>query len=155
MLFNTIDFVVFLPIIIFLYYLIPQKFRWIMLLAASYYFYMSWKVEYIFLIAFSTLVDYFTGILMEKSSTKKSRRLLLFLSLTTNLGLLFFFKYFNFAADNLNAIFGQIGIQKDVPLMNFLLPVGISFYTFQTLSYSIDVYYGRQNTCCYTQFTVF
>ncbi|WP_233244196.1 MBOAT family O-acyltransferase [Brumimicrobium oceani] len=105
---------------------------------------MSWKVEYIFLIAFSTLVDYTTGILMERSERKKTRQLLLFLSLSTNLGLLFFFKYFNFAVDNLNLVFDQIGIQQDIPLMNFLLPVGISFYTFQTLSYSIDVYFGRQ-----------
>lgn len=144
MLFNTIDFVIFLPIAIFLYYLTPQKYRWIMLLAASYYFYMSWKVEYIFLIAFSTLVDYFTGISMENSTTKRKKRLLLILSLTTNLGLLFFFKYFNFAASNLNEALDQISIKQNVPLMNFLLPVGISFYTFQTLSYSIDVYYGRQ-----------
>ncbi|RYM34143.1 MBOAT family protein [Brumimicrobium glaciale] len=144
MLFNTIDFVIFLPIAIFLYYLIPQKYRWIMLLTASYYFYMSWKVEYIFLIAFSTLIDYSTGILMEKSSTKRKRRLLLILSLTTNLGLLFFFKYFNFAANNLNEFLDQFSVKQNVPLMNFLLPVGISFYTFQTLSYSIDVYYGRQ-----------
>ena len=115
-----------------------------MLLMASYYFYMSWKVEYIFLIAFSTLIDYFAGLLMEKAPNKRYRRLLLILSLTTNLGLLFFFKYFNFAAGNLNLLFDQIGIQQDVPLMNFLLPVGISFYTFQTLSYTIDVYFGRQ-----------
>lgn len=144
MLFNSIVFVLFLPLVIILYYLIPHKYRWAMLLIASYYFYMSWKVEYIFLIIISTLVDYFCGIYMEKLPDKKSKLPLLILSLSANLGLLFFFKYFNFAAENLNLLFGQIGIQQDIPLMNFLLPVGISFYTFQTLSYTIDVYFGRQ-----------
>ncbi len=144
MLFNTIDYVIFLPVVIIVYYLIPHKFRWIFLLAASYYFYMSWKVEYIFLILFSTLIDYLCGIRMEKLPDKKSRLPWLILSLFTNLGLLFFFKYFNFASENLNLFFNKFGIPQELPLMKFLLPVGISFYTFQTLSYSIDVFYGRQ-----------
>jgi alginate O-acetyltransferase complex protein AlgI len=144
MLFNTLEFVLFLPLVIVLYYLIPFRFRWIMLLMASYYFYMSWKVEYIFLIIFSTLIDYYSGILMERSPDRRSRLPWLLLSLSSNLGLLFFFKYFNFASENLNLIFDEIGIEQNIPLMNFLLPVGISFYTFQTLSYSIDVYFGRQ-----------
>ena len=143
MLFNTIEFVLFLPIVIITYFLLPHKIRWILLLAASYFFYMSWKVEYIFLIVISTLIDYFSGIFMEKFPDKKSRLPFLILSLCANLGLLFFFKYFNFASENLNLLFDKIGVTKDIPLMNFLLPVGISFYTFQTLSYSIDVYYGR------------
>ena len=144
MLFNTIEFVFFLPVVIFLYFLIPQKFRWILLLAASYYFYMSWKVEYIFLIIASTLIDYVCGIIMEKRSDKKKKLPFLILSLFTNLGLLFFFKYFNFAAENLNLLFDTVELKNHIPLMKFLLPVGISFYTFQTLSYSIDVYFGRQ-----------
>ena len=144
MLFNTIEFVFFLPIVIILYYLVPHKFRWILLLTASYYFYMSWKAEYIFLIVFSTLVDYFSGLKMEKLPDRKARLPWLILSLVTNLGLLFSFKYFNFAADNLNSLFQTIGLSQEIPLVNFLLPVGISFYTFQTLSYSIDVYFGRQ-----------
>lgn len=144
MLFNTIDFVIFLPIVILIYYLIPHKFRWALLLAASYYFYMSWKVEYIFLIISSTLIDYFSGILMEKLPTKRSRIPLLLLSLITNLGLLFTFKYYDFAATNLNLFFEDFGISQELPLIQLLLPVGISFYTFQTLSYSIDVFFGRQ-----------
>ncbi len=144
MIFNSIEFVLFLPIVIILYYLTPAKFRWILLLSASYYFYMSWKVEYIFLIIFSTLVDYFSGILMERQQSRKKRLPFLILSLVTNLGLLFFFKYYNFGVENLNLLFDKIGISKDIPFMDFLLPVGISFYTFQTLSYSIDVYFGRQ-----------
>lgn len=144
MLFNTIEFVLFLPAIIIFYFLIPPKFRWILLLAASYYFYMSWKVEYIFLIVFSTLVDYSTGLLMERKKTKRGKLPLLIISLLTNLGLLFFFKYFNFASTNLNHLFQYIEVDYQTPIMQFLLPVGISFYTFQTLSYSIDVYFGRQ-----------
>ena len=144
MLFNTIDFVLFLPLVVFTYFLLPHKYRWMFLLAASYFFYMSWKVEYLFLIIISTLVDYFAGILMEKYPKKKAKLPLLILSLSTNLGLLFFFKYFNFTAENLNLLFEKVEIQHEIPLMNFLLPVGISFYTFQTLSYSIDVFFGRQ-----------
>jgi len=144
MLFNTIEFVLFLPIVIITYFLLPHKIRWILLLAASYFFYMSWKVEYIFLIVISTLIDYISGILMEKLPDKKSRLPFLILSLCSNLGLLFFFKYFNFASENLNWLFDKLEVSKDIPLMSFLLPVGISFYTFQTLSYSIDVFFGRQ-----------
>ena len=144
MLFNTIDYVIFLPIVIFTYFLLPHRFRWILLLAASYFFYMSWKVEYIFLIIASTLVDYVSGIMMEKRSSRRARLPFLLLSLATNLGLLFSFKYLNFATENLNLIFHKIGFTNEIPVVQLLLPVGISFYTFQTLSYSIDVYFGKQ-----------
>ena len=144
MLFNTIDFAIFLPVVVIIYYLLPHKFRWILLLAASYYFYMSWRVEYILLIVASTLVDYFSGIRMEKLPDKKSRLPWLILSLCVNLGLLFFFKYANFATGNLNLLFQKVGLSTEIPMMKLLLPVGISFYTFQTLSYSIEVYFGKQ-----------
>ena len=144
MLFNTIDFAIFLPLVVIFYYLIPHKFRWIFLLAASYFFYMSWRVEYILLIVASTLVDYFSGLRMERLPDRKARLPWLILSLGINLGLLFFFKYFNFATENLNSLFDKVGLNAEIPLMKLLLPVGISFYTFQTLSYSIEVYYGKQ-----------
>lgn len=144
MLFNSIEFVFFLPIVIIAYFLLPHKIRWVLLLAASYFFYMSWKVEYIFLIVLSTLIDYICGVLMEKRPDKKSRLPFLILSLCSNLGLLFFFKYFDFASENLNMLFDKLEIGRDIPLMELLLPVGISFYTFQTLSYSIDVFLGQQ-----------
>ncbi len=144
MLFNTIDFVFFLPIVIILYYALPHKYRWVLLLIASYYFYMCWKVEYIFLIIFSTLIDYFSGLQMGKKKDKKKRLPYLILSLLTNLGLLFTFKYFNFFSDSINFAFQKINLAYQIPLINVLLPVGISFYTFQTLSYSIDVYLGKQ-----------
>jgi D-alanyl-lipoteichoic acid acyltransferase DltB (MBOAT superfamily) len=143
-LFNTIEFAIFLPVVIIAYFMLPHKFRWILLLAASYYFYMSWKVEYIFLIVISTVIDYTAGLAMERFSTKRKRLPFLVLSLVTNLGLLFYFKYYNFATQNLNELFRQFALPADIPVMTLLLPVGISFYTFQTLSYSIDVYYGRQ-----------
>lgn len=114
-----------------------------MLLGASYYFYMCWRVEYIFLLLASTIVDYACGIQIEKQKLKRKRRHYLFLSLAVNLGLLFTFKYWNFFSGSLNAAFSNLALPVDLPLLNVLLPVGISFYTFQTLSYTIDVYFGR------------
>lgn len=142
MLFNSLDFLFFLPAVIVLYYIIPHKHRWIMLLGASYYFYMCWRVEYIFLIIASTMVDYWAGLKMSEKTTKAQRKPFLLVSLTVNLGLLFYFKYYGFFAFNLNEIFSHFNIISRVPYMNILLPVGISFYTFQTLSYSIDIYRG-------------
>ncbi|NOQ26091.1 MAG: MBOAT family protein [Bacteroidales bacterium] len=144
MLFNTIQFLIFLPVVIIFYYLLNPKYRWVLLLSASYYFYMCWKVEYVVLILASTLIDYFAGIQMEKQKTKIKKRFFLILSLLTNLGLLFSFKYFNFFTNNGNFIFENLNIAYQLPELKVLLPVGISFYTFQTLSYSVDVYHGRQ-----------
>lgn len=144
MLFNTIDFAIFLPVVIILYYSIPAKYRWILLLAASYYFYMSWKLEYIVLIIASTAVDYFSGIMIERMKTKQKKRPFLILSLISNLGLLFSFKYFNFFSRSVNEFFNYFSIAESIPMIHVLLPVGISFYTFQTMSYSIDVYLGKQ-----------
>jgi alginate O-acetyltransferase complex protein AlgI len=143
MLFNSIDFVFFLPIVVVLYYLTPQRFRWILLLAASYVFYMFWKVEYIVLILFSTLVDYLCGRAMASRPEKKQRRPFLVLSLFTNLGLLLTYKYGNFFTGNFNGLLSMMGVEQELPMLELLLPVGISFYTFQTLSYSIDVYKGE------------
>ena len=143
MLFNSLEFVFFLPVVVILYFLIPHKFRWILLLAASYYFYMSWKVEYIILIVASTLVDYISARQIERNEKRSVRRLFLVLSLITNLGLLFSFKYFNFFSGSLNLVFDKFNLFQHIPELNVLLPVGISFYTFQTLSYTIDVYFRR------------
>ncbi len=111
-----------------------------LLLVASYYFYMCWKAEYLLLILVSTSIDYFAAIQMSKQTVKSKRKLYLILSLFVNLGLLFGFKYFNFFNDSLRTIFDQFNVFYDVPSFKVLLPVGISFYTFQTLSYTIDVY---------------
>jgi alginate O-acetyltransferase complex protein AlgI len=144
MLFNSLEFLIFLPIVITFYFLISPKYRWALLLVASYYFYMCWDYKYIVLILTSTVIDYFSGIYMFKSSKRMVRKALLYLSLTANLGLLFFFKYFDFFGSNINYFFEQFNIFTQVPQYDYLLPVGISFYTFQTLSYTIDIYREKQ-----------
>ena len=143
MLFNSYQYLLFFPIVVMLYYAFPYKWRWALLLAASYYFYMCWRVEYIFLIITSTLVDYYAGIMMAKANSRSAKKRYLILSLVINLGLLFGFKYLDFFTASVNDVFDYFNIFQDIPLFNVLLPVGISFYTFQTLSYTIDVYRGR------------
>ena len=143
MLFNSFHFLMFFPIVVGLYYALPQKFRWILLLIASYYFYMSWKAEYIILIVASTLVDFGAGLAIENADSKKRKQLWLFLSLFVNLGLLFTFKYWDFFNDSIRDTLNLFSIQFDPSTLKLLLPVGISFYTFQTLSYTIDIYYDK------------
>jgi alginate O-acetyltransferase complex protein AlgI len=140
MLFNSVDFLVFFTLIVSAYFALPHRWRWLLLLVGSYYFYMCWKPAYIILIITSTLIDYFCGLGMGRTSRPGSRKLLLIVSLFTNLGLLFTFKYLNFFAYSFKHVLG-LGEQAK-PLLNVLLPVGISFYTFQTLSYTIDVFRG-------------
>lgn len=144
MLFNSLEFIIFFPIVVALYFAIPHRLRWVLLLAASYYFYMCWSYKYIVLIMFSTVIDYFAGIFMHNTDKKRFKKLFLFGSLITNLGLLFFFKYFNFFGESVNILFDKVNILQKVPLYDYLLPVGISFYTFQTLSYTIDIYRGER-----------
>lgn len=143
--FNSIEFLIFLPIVIVLYWLVPKKVRWVLLLLASYFFYMYWNPMLIVLILFTTLVSYSSGILMDKyKDNKKLKLTLMITTLVVCLGTLFFFKYFNFVAEsvtNLINVFSK-GDAKGVTL-SLILPVGISFYTFQTLSYVIDVYKGK------------
>ncbi len=142
MVFNSVEFLIFLPIVVLLYYVLPLRFRWMMLLAASYFFYMYWDAKLIVLIMFTTVVSYLSAIAMEKTESKAKKRLLLMLTLVASLGVLVFFKYYNFLASSVTdavSLFG--GGQFDLTL-NLILPVGISFYTFQTLSYVIDVYRG-------------
>jgi D-alanyl-lipoteichoic acid acyltransferase DltB (MBOAT superfamily) len=140
MLFNSVEFLVFFTLIVSVYFALPHRWRWPLLLAGSYYFYMCWKPAYIILIITSTLIDYFCALGMGRTSNTGRRKLLLLLSLCTNLGLLFTFKYLNFFAYSFKYVLG-LGEQTK-PFLNVLLPVGISFYTFQTLSYTIDVFRG-------------
>lgn len=126
-----------------LYFLLPHKYRWVMLLGASYYFYMSWKPEYVFLILISTIITYLSGIYIGKTNKQKNKKWILALSLLSNLGILFVFKYFNFFNESLAQLFMNFNINWGIPNFKLLLPVGISFYTFQALSYSIDVYRGK------------
>lgn len=142
MLFNSINFLIFFPIVTVLYFLIKPKYRWIFLLISSYYFYMNWKPVYAILIFLSTLVTWVCSILIDKSSNKKHKRAFLVVSLLINFGILFVYKYLNFlnevGADFLNLL----GIKWGLPNFDLLLPVGISFYTFQAVGYTIDVYRG-------------
>jgi alginate O-acetyltransferase complex protein AlgI len=144
MLFNSFGFLVFFPIVVSLYFATPYRFRWVLLLGASYYFYMASKPEHVILIILSTLINYFAGLLMSRTNTKpKPKKLLLILSIISNLGILFSFKYLNFFSDSVRAIFEHLNVPYNVPAFNVLVPLGISFYTLQSMSYIIDVYRGR------------
>jgi len=142
MLFNSIHFLAFFPIAATLYFSVPHRWRWIVLLAASYYFYGSWRVEYLGLIILSTLVDYLAGLRMSALPTRRSRLPYLCVSIAVNLGLLAVFKYAAFAGEVARDAFALVSAESPVPIVRLILPVGISFYTFQTLGYSIDVYRG-------------
>jgi len=143
MIFNSWSFAVFFPTVILIFFLLPFRYRWILLLLASYFFYMVWRVEYIVLLLFSTLVDYWCGLKMSNQEEKIKRKPYLYISLLSNLGLLFSFKYLDFVTTSANSLFDFAGVPLQIPLAHLLLPVGISFYTFQTLSYSIDLYHGN------------
>lgn len=143
MLFNSIDFALFLPIVFILYWFVLQrdlKLQNILIVVASYVFYGWWDWRFLSLILFSTVVDYIIGVLLLKEEKQSKRKLLLWISILVNLGFLGFFKYYNFFLDNFIAAFSFFGNPIAVSGLNIILPVGISFYTFQTMSYSIDVY---------------
>jgi len=143
MLFNSLHFLFFLPVVVLLYYLLPQRFRWILIFLASCYFYMAFVPEYILILFFVIAVDYVSGIAIEGSAGKR-RKLFLVLSLLTNISLLAFFKYFNFLNHNLVVMSGLLGKDFQGFNLDILLPIGLSFHTFQSMSYTIEVYRGRQ-----------
>ncbi|WP_298952455.1 MBOAT family O-acyltransferase [uncultured Nonlabens sp.] len=143
MLFNSIEFLIFLPLCFILYWFVVNrnlKLQNALILVASYFFYGWWDYRFLGLIAFSTIIDYSLGIAINKSEIKSSKKWLLFISLVVNLSLLGFFKYFNFFIDSWIDAFNSLGYEMQASTLNIILPVGISFYTFQTLSYTIDVY---------------
>lgn len=141
--FDSIAFAVFLPVVFFIYWIIPQKYRWSFLLAVSYYFYMSWNPKYVVLILGTTAVSYFAAIWLEKANDKKKKKLIVVGNVIACLGVLFVFKYFNFFSETFCQIVNRFSIQLHPITLSVALPVGISFYTFQTLSYVIDVYRGK------------
>jgi D-alanyl-lipoteichoic acid acyltransferase DltB (MBOAT superfamily) len=146
MLFNSITFLVFLPIVFALYWWAAKRRLDIqngIILIASYVFYAWWDWRFLGLIFTSSLVDYTVGIHMGKAVSERKRKWLLSISLTVNLGLLITFKYADFFIESFRAFILSIGISADITTLNIILPVGISFYTFQTLSYTIDVYRGK------------
>lgn len=140
--FNSLVFLIYLVIVLVLYYALPHKVRWIMLLIASYIFYAYWNFKLIFLILATTLTSYVAGLLLERVKKQWLKNLLLVVTLVICLGLLFFFKYFNFISGSITSLLRVFGAEVDDFFLNLILPVGISFYTFQTLSYVIDVYRG-------------
>ena len=142
MVFNSFTFLLFFPIVFLMYKLIPLKYRWVMLLVVSYYFYMRWQPDLIYLILFTTAVSYGCAIMIDRTESQKKKKAYMIVAVVASLSVLFFFKYFNFLAENVELVFDFIGIPVDDLTLNLILPVGISFYTFQTLSYVIDVYRG-------------
>lgn len=167
LLFNSLQFLFFFPIVVLIYFAIPRKARYVWLLVASYYFYMCWNAKYVLLIAFSTIITYISGLLIERVKGCKGnevrivcwKKIFVAFSFISNVSMLFFFKYFDFAFDNISAIFLHVGIELNKPEFDVLLPVGISFYIFQSLSYTMDVYrdevYAERNILKYALFLSF
>ncbi len=141
--FNSLHFLIFFPVVLIVFRLLPKKVKWIWLLGASWYFYMSWDPWLIFLILGTTVTAYIAGMLLEKTEKTAVRRLLLIVTLVVCLGILVFFKYFDFLLESVYAIINLFTPLSTCPSLDLILPVGISFYTFQTLSYVIDVYRGK------------
>lgn len=151
MLFNSTSFLIFLPVVLIVYFIIPDKIKYLWLLVASYYFYMCWNIKYVFLIFLSTVITYASGLLLEKINCAndseirkvKEKKLVVAGSLLINLGILFYFKYANFTFNLVAKGLEVISIQYKAPAIDMILPVGISFYTFQALSYTMDIYRGE------------
>lgn len=143
MLFNSINFLFFFPVVVFIYFIVPKKLRYIWLLLASYYFYMSWNPKYALLIFISTLITWLSGLLIEKSNKSVLKKLVVAISLIINLGILGIFKYANFILENISNFFSSLGFGIVETRLDLLLPVGISFYTFQALGYTLDVYKNK------------
>lgn len=142
MLFNSFEFLLFYPIVTLIYFLLSQRFRWLWLLAASCYFYMFFKPIYILILAGTIVIDYYAGLQLVKLSGAK-RKLMLVASLVANIGVLAVFKYYNFFVANANILFNVSGFSLKLPYLNILLPIGLSFHTFQAMSYTIEVYRGN------------
>lgn len=167
MLFNSVQFIVFFPIVLIVYFLIPKKIKNVWLLLASYFYYMCWNVKYIILILISTILTYLSGLLIDKvqksecdDAVKKRRKNWIVAgSFISNVGILFIFKYLDLMVEIINWITAHTGINITVPYFNLLLPVGISFYTLQALSYTMDVYrgevYAEKNFIQYALFVSF
>ncbi|MBC7605724.1 MAG: MBOAT family protein [Burkholderiales bacterium] len=148
MLFNSLSFAIFLPIVFALYWFAANrnlKLQNILLLVSSYFFYACWDYRFLFLLIFSTLLDYFTGIKMHEAANEKMKKFWFWLSITINLGFLGVFKYYNFFVASFADGLSQFGIERQFSALQIILPVGISFYTFHGLSYVIDIYKGKIN----------
>lgn len=143
MLFNSLQFLIFFIVVTSSYFALPHKYRWILLLASSCYFYMAFVPVYILILGFTIVIDYFAGIFLEKKQDKEKKWYLI-ASLIANIGVLAIFKYYNFLNDNLTFLIHGTGYQNPIPYLSILLPIGLSFHTFQAMSYTIEVYRGNQ-----------
>lgn len=144
MLFNSIDFLIFFPVVTALYFLFPHKFRWFLLLAASCYFYMYFVPVYILILFGTIVIDYIAGRVIEDAQPSR-KKLFLTISIIANVGILAVFKYYNFFIDNINTLLHHFQLSEhNLPLLKILLPIGLSFHTFQAMSYTIEVYRGNQ-----------
>ena len=144
MLFNSVEFLIFLPLVLAIYYSLNKNSQNVWLLVASWFFYGWWDYRFLFLLATSTVVDYFCGRGIHLAESKKTRRTLLMCSLISNLSILGFFKYFNFFVDSAAEFLSLFGFEPSMVVLQILLPMGISFYTFQTMAYTIDIYRKQQ-----------
>ena len=148
MLFNSYSFLVFFPVVVVIYFLLPKKVSYLWLLAASYYFYMGWNAKYALLLLLSTTITYLSGVLIQwlkdnRPNHTGAKKWVVVGSFASNLAILFFFKYFNFTIESVNAILNHTNLPTVNTSLDVLLPVGISFYTFQALGYTVDVYRGE------------
>ena len=143
MLFNSLHFLFFFIIVTSLYFAIPYSKRWVLLLVSSCYFYMAFVPIYILILGFTIVIDYFAGIYIRDAEGKR-RKLLLVFSLVANIGVLAVFKYYNFLNENFSFLLHGFGLSNPIPYLSILLPIGLSFHTFQAMSYTIEVYRGHQ-----------
>ena len=143
MLFNSFEFLIFFVVVTSLYFLLPFNKRLFLLLVASCYFYIAFIPIYILILGFTIVVDYFAGIYIENAKGGH-RKFFLGLSLVANIGVLAFFKYYNFLNSNLSFFLHDFGLRNPAPYLSILLPIGLSFHTFQAMSYTIEVYRGHQ-----------
>ena len=143
MLFNSFEFLIFFPVVTLVYFLIPDRVKWVWLLITSYFFYMNWHAEYALLMAACTVVTYTCSRLIERFEDKRRRKIAMWSGVVLNIGLLAYFKYTGFLLEVIQRACDLLRIPVTTPKVSILLPVGISFYIFQALSYTIDVYKGR------------
>lgn len=146
MLFNSLQYLIFFPAVVFLYFVLPYRARQLWLLFASYYFYMCWNVQHAVLMLFSTFITYVCGLLLEKAGKISVKKAILVSCILLNMGILFYFKYSNFAMKSLQQMLNIVRIELKVPVFDVMLPVGISFFTFQAVGYVADVYRGESRT---------
>ena len=144
MIFNSVHFIFFFIVTTILYYALPHRFRWAFLLAISCYFYMVFRPIYILILAGTIVVDYVAGLFLESTTNPRRKKIFLVASIIANVGVLAVFKYYNFINDNLTELLGVFHLKNEIPMLRILLPIGLSFHTFQAMSYTIEVYRGKQ-----------